>query len=434
MNATLLVLTAMWGQLDAGPALAPAAPLPMQVIGDEPTPAVGGNFSDPMQLAPPARFNPNAPPRFGEPTPAAAPHELRQQPNPQFQPFQPRGEIAPASGIGEARSPLSLGPPATLSPAPLGSPAAPHVARPTTRPETGAAMVTRALLDDALKAPAQGALAGHRLTLLEAITRVSEPSRRLAAVKHYWFVTYLVGEYHAALDASLHLQQLAQGARAQDRTALEAAVAEADARLHEAELNVVAAQYELAELSATPIAETLPLPADRPLVTEYDTRFETLFAGRTPPIALRRIDRTLPLRHGVVNTRATSLNAAIHHLTTETEGYRGGHVPLAALLTAHERVRENRSAFLMAVRQYNFDIAEYALSIATPGLRAETLVGMLIRDPKSTQKSVLVAPPSGVQPVSAQGPLGPEPVGAVAPAVRFEKLPAGGRPLQPELP
>lgn len=285
-----------------------------------------------------------------------------------------------------------------------------------------------ALLEVSLATPRRNAMAGKSLTLLEAVARAPDPARRQAVVKHYWFATYLLGEYHFALEELDKLTEMGRPQQQYDQIQYEAARASALARAHEAELNVVVAQYELAELAGLPVVDALPLPSDRPLVGVYGTKFDSLFAGRTPPSQLRRIDRTLPLRQKLIISRTSSVATAQEVFQTDLEAYRGGQVRMASVIESQAKLREARSAFLLAVRQYNFDIAEYATSLSVPGMNAETLVGMLIGGgARSPMRSVLVPNGgSGIATASLNGGGG----GAVVPTANFQTLPAGGRPLQ----
>jgi len=376
----------------------PAAPLRgPRILGEEAAPAPLVPFAG-APLSGPGLGAPSFGPRDAAPTEAA----------PVDSGFRVRGDAAPNNF-------------APVSPQPGGI-------QPTAGQEnTVAVQAANALLEASLATPRRNAMAGKSLNLLEAVSRAPDNSRRQAIVKHYWFATYLLGEYNFALDELEKLTEIGRPQRPYDVVQYEAARAAALARAHEAELNVVVAQYELAELAGLPVVDSLPLPADRPLVGIYGTKFDSLFAGRTPPSQLRRIDRTLPLRQKLIGSRATSVATAQESLTTDIDAYRGGQVGIGGVLESQAKLREARSAFLLAVRQYNFDIAEYATSLSVPGMNAETLVGMLIGAARSPMRSVLVPNGSGqVATASLNGGGG----GSIVPAANFQTLPAGGRPLQ----
>ena len=65
-------------------------------------------------------------------------------------------------------------------------------------------------------------------------------------------------------------------------------------------------------------------------------------------------------------------------------------------------LRSQRRAFLDSVHDYNFAIAEYALSIAGPGLERQTVVSMLIRttNTRGAYRGASLERPRDVLPVS----------------------------------
>ena len=81
----------------------------------------------------------------------------------------------------------------------------------------------------------------------------------------------------------------------EEKKTLDAAREAAKAQWAEAELHAIESQHVLADLLGWPLGEPLPLPADRPHIGTYQTKFDLLFANRQPPVRTRMIDRTLPV-------------------------------------------------------------------------------------------------------------------------------------------
>ncbi len=130
-----------------------------------------------------------------------------------------------------------------------------------------------------------------------------------------------------------------------------------------------------------------------PFVGKYRTEYETIFVGRATPVGVKRIHATLPLRRELVDARAAAVVAGVNSLDEQIAAYRSGQVPLAQVLSSMNSLRLQRGAFLGAVRDYNLDIAEYALAASQPSDAPEKIVAMLIEvDASEETRSVLVAP------------------------------------------
>src|SRR6185503_6442562 len=94
--------------------------------------------------------------------------------------------------------------------------------------------------------------------------------------------------------------------------------------------------------------------------------FKELFANRTAPAVLRRIDRTLPPLRELIDSQAAAVSAADKSLYALSQAYEDGETGLALVVEAHKQLRRQRREFLVAVRDYNFSIAEYAMAVVTP--------------------------------------------------------------------
>jgi hypothetical protein len=243
-----------------------------------------------------------------------------------------------------------------------------------------AAAAASELLGQGLAPPKESPLAARPTTLLELIARVgNDRSRQLAIVRDYWKLSAAQTDYNWAADELARLDQItaAKGLPVESAV-LSSAQAGAHARLHEAQVGVVAAQQELGDLLAWPSTTPLPLAGDPPLVGPYRTYFDTLFAGRVPPPRTRTIDRTLPIRLEAIQDRTLAVQAASSAIRYAEEARGKGQADLQTLLNCHAELARQRRAFLSAVRDYNLDIGEYALAVADPALPNERLVAMLI--------------------------------------------------------
>lgn len=273
-------------------------------------------------------------------------------------------------------------------------------------------------------------LTGQPIALASALATVRDRAGQLEVVRAYWKLVEAVAMYRFQLD--YHQQVQGMQAPASQAAGLAAVQSAAKAELGEAELRVLAAQHTLAALAGLPTDATLPLPADRPHVGPYVTRFRELFGQRAAPPAARRLDRTLPLHFQAIDAQAKAVAAARDALDVSadlrswTEQLDG----LAAL-------RRMQSEWVAAVCRYNNDIAEYAVAVAPLGTNGTELVGLLIRPSQAPVRPLVSEEPSGVEPATFVEPVRPpvvpgEPTPAVRPPVG-EPTPAR-RPAQASVP
>ena len=238
-------------------------------------------------------------------------------------------------------------------------------------------------------------------------------------MKAYWQLSLAIADHHHALGEVDYLTNLPLPQSIHEQILLRSAVAAAQARQSEAKLALVAAQHDLGQAAAA--GTTNPLPTDIPYVGRYRTNFAEIFASQPAPSALRRIDRTLPLFHELIDARASSVVTAGEALMALTSRYEQGQEEMATLITAFLQLRQQRIALLASIRDYNYSIADYALSVASPGISREAIVAMLIETTPHS-RSVLV-PRRSVQPVAAEAPVEQELV-PVQPATAPTEAPA----------
>lgn len=243
--------------------------------------------------------------------------------------------------------------------------------------------------DDTWRLPGQG------LALYTALERVGERTTRVSLVRSYWRMTADVAAYYWSVEEGSFVAGLQPAGRGDEGGLLTAARLEAQGRLQQAKVTAAASQNELAELARLTIQDPPPLPVDIPLVSAYQTKFDRIFASRTPPAGLRRIAYSIPLQLELVETLAATVAADTDLVKDRHQEHRQGQVALADVLAAHDRLHRHRVEFLQAVRVYNELIAEYALAIAGT-TNNQTLVSMLIRNP-ATPRTSQVPRTSGVR-------------------------------------
>ena len=322
-------------------------------------------------------------------------------------PFSSGGAVPPQPL--PARTPEAVRPDPTMPARSSVSASQSLPSQPPAEDTSGAAELVR----ETLVLPKSLELPGKPISLLDALANTSDRRRQMATVYAYWRLAEEAGEYHYSWQHVQYLKLLSeviagveQGADAgAARSAVGSRFAEANAELREAELRLTAAQSELMETAGIAADGARPLAADLPHVGTYNTSLEKVYARRVPPARAYLLQKTLPLRREVVTTRAQTAWAAQDAYEAAFDAYRKRQLPLDDVLLAVDSLRTRRGQFLTAVRRYNDEIAEYALTSAPEGTSRETLVGMLIKSQFTPKLGKAVYPgdqelfDGGVQPV-----------------------------------
>jgi len=344
------------------------------------------------------------PPSYGTPPSYATPSNTGAPSNA----TPPSSYATPAGGM--PRSPSDAGTPA-YSPPSIGATVGTATAAAATAPiasedKSGAGDLVR----ESLVLPKSLALPGKVTALEELFNTVGDRRRQIDAVRSYWKLTADVADYHFAWQQTQFLKLLGETIDVVEKgpdvqrakTENASRFAESQARQREAEMKLAATQIDLAERASLPTANRQPLPRDLPHVGVYNTSFEKVYAHRTPPARAYLLNRTLPLWRDIIVMRAETVWASQDAYDAAFDAYRKGQLEVDDVFLAIEELRERRSEFIAAVRRYNEEIAEYALTSAPDGTSRETLVGMLIKNSNTPKLGRAVVPADAglVQPVT----------------------------------
>ncbi len=241
------------------------------------------------------------------------------------------------------------------------------------------------LMIEAVEPTDHEALTGEPQALVTVLARMGgDRGRQQRAVSAYWQLVAAVADYHFRQHEVDYLRQLEgfeSSATAHSEEHHEAGdplrIAAADARRGQAQLNAIEAQHALASWLGVPPTTPLPLPVDRPHVNAYRTYYQQLFPNGGS-LALRRIDTTLPIRRQEIAIRARCVRRAEQALAIAETAYVSGRGGRRQLLAFLNRLSDEREMFVEAVRKYNVDIGEYAITVARPGAPATDLVAMML--------------------------------------------------------
>jgi hypothetical protein len=249
-------------------------------------------------------------------------------------------------------------------------------------PEDPQSLLAARLLRDMIQ-PNPGDVREQQLTLYEALARSNGSQQQFEVVKAYWRWNLAVAELHGVLEEEALLARVNAPRSAHEQALHQATRHAGAARVEDTRLDVAAKFVEVRQASGFTSTAALR-PADVPFVSAYNTNFQRLYANNSAPFAIVKIHHTLPFVLKVVRTRADSLAAARQALGAAENAYQGAQMPYTDLLEALTLMRNQRRAFLDSVHDYNFAIAEYALTAAGPAATRETVVSMLIRTHAAT--------------------------------------------------
>jgi hypothetical protein len=235
------------------------------------------------------------------------------------------------------------------------------------------------VLRQALSPMPGNTLQGRPLTLLESVRGYQERSGQLRAIQEYWKTTTAIAEQHWASKESALLAAVKSPASPHDQALLHAARESANATATDAEMHALSARLALADLSRLGVRGEPPIPADEPLVGEYHTNFESIFAQRAAPTRVVQMVRMLPVQQRLVVARAASVQASETLVEQTLNAYQSGQATISQLLEAVTALKLERRGFLAAVRDYNYSIAEYSLAAVGSGVSQERLVSTLVK-------------------------------------------------------
>lgn len=255
------------------------------------------------------------------------------------------------------------------------------------------------LLADELVLPAAAEIRGKTVSLQDALAASNDRAAREDIVHAYWSLSAAIVTYHLRHDEEVQLDQLEQSLPAEravgavepgappqadlgaaalaSRRAVEAALAAARAATYEARLEVTAAQQTLATRMGRDPTYTM-LPGDVPHTGGYNTQSQTLQKARTATPRVQLLHRSLPLRRQGLESRCDAVYAALDAMHAALDALDRHETTPEYVLARVARLREQRQAFIASVREYNADVATYALATSTATTPAQ-LVPMLIK-------------------------------------------------------
>lgn len=268
-------------------------------------------------------------------------------------------------------------------------------ASPSSPPSDGA-LKPSGMMRAMMAPPANSRLPGQWVKLEEVVSAGSSRDDQSKQIEAYWDLCSSIADYFLGLREQGEIQKLRQrfpGASG----ALQQAEQQLAVRVGTAERAARASQFRLASLVGRG-ADRLPLPADLPLCSSYETRHDQVFAGRSSTEA-DELNQLIALRHAELDDACAAVNRTDAWLSSISNSP-SGVSDESNLLRALELLALERRAFVQIARDYNRRIARY-VELARPGqVGSDQLIGMLI---KRSRPATAIAPTDRRSQTNADG-------------------------------
>lgn len=226
---------------------------------------------------------------------------------------------------------------------------------------------------------------GRAIELRDCL-RETRTGDRLELIEAYWRAQQRAAEYQAL---AMHNDWLAEflpftlGRRNEpggpgEMLRLRAAQLAVKARLLEAQLQFLAAQFDLTERAGLPTSSAWLRPQTAPHAGPYLLRLEAQPPQLGAALPVRRLAATIPALNVNLQDRANSVIQADQTRAAATTAYQNGRCTLDYALTTLNLQTSETRAFLGTVTEYNLAISNYVLIVTPPSVPSDKLVEALV--------------------------------------------------------
>ena len=236
--------------------------------------------------------------------------------------------------------------------------------------------------------PAATGSAGEAIALGDCL-RGSPPTSRSGVIDAYWLASRRMAQCQVFAEEAQVLGELVPVVLERRSTPggpsemlrLHAAQAAAQARLTDAQVELLQSQFELTRLAGRRLESAWLLPSTLPHAGPYRLSLESLPPERTNSRLVRRLASAIPTLAASVDGLAYLVVAGDTVRVQATGEYQGNRRSFGDLLEAVARETEETLAFLDRLTVYNQEIARYALAVLPPSLPHDQFVKTLVLVP-----------------------------------------------------
>ena len=224
----------------------------------------------------------------------------------------------------------------------------------------------------------QGQLPGVPKTLMEVIA--SSPSHMHTQVSvAYWDLFNAWAKYRRANDWASRLHSIQESQVIAERTLINAARSASLNEAKQCENRLRSAQRTLASMVPALQNNDQVLPADLPLLGNYETRYEHFSSVRQFDPRYARIHQQLPEIRSLMKNQANTVVQFNQAYAQIMQGYANRQMPVSSVLETIRLAREEDNKLIDSVTKYNKSIAHYAFYVAPGAQSPEKTVKMLIK-------------------------------------------------------
>ena len=226
--------------------------------------------------------------------------------------------------------------------------------------------------------------AGEPIELKDCLSVISATNRG-GLIDDYWTACQRAAEYQVLRTKANLLDQLLLSAPAEgegsvrnaQRSRLTAAQTSARAELLEAQMNLLAAQFELTRWLGRLDSPWL-LPSTSPHSGPYLLKLDAQPPELVETWAVKRLAATIPARSMSVQHHAAAVIEADSARAAVAAAYAEGTRPVDDVLMSIDRQTTETLAFLATLSEYNKSIGEYALTVLPATVPGDRLVETLV--------------------------------------------------------
>lgn len=231
---------------------------------------------------------------------------------------------------------------------------------------------------------------GDGAALADCLRSVSG-QQRLAVIRAYWLARERAAGYQAVIEEQeqlMALQAIAVALRnepgiAEAGVRLQAARRAAQAAAFDAQLNLMAAQFELMRAMGRPLEESWLVPSTPPQSGRYQVsaraRHVSPKSGHWADMTALEYERLQNRADAVIQCDALRADLVVQARRNESGDATDGHLTaLDRAIWATRRQNEQTLNFLEDLTGYNMAIANYAIVTLSPSLPGDELAGKLV--------------------------------------------------------
>jgi hypothetical protein len=229
---------------------------------------------------------------------------------------------------------------------------------------------------------------GKSMSLTTCLNRSTSGNPR-ATIVAYWRLSQCAARYQLFVQQAEWLDNLAaavfqrreQPTSTLDMLHVRAAQVVAKAAVHEAQANLVAAQFELASQTSAIMDIAWPITSTPPHSGKYLLKLDAQPRQVAMSPSIRHLAAKIPALGDSIQDYATAVVEADAARASAVSRFLAGDAAIDSVLEIIQSQTHQTAAILDTLREYNAAIADYAIAVLPPGIAANKLAATLVVKP-----------------------------------------------------